>query len=175
MPVKRIQIVGGLLAVVLSVPFLGRNWNLVLHELGAVLFLGNIIVSALWMSLARREGTADALRLGIRGIMLTDAFFTGPGAILLLLNGGILATPYFRAGAEWVMIGATLFLLTAVVFAVAVSPTQKKLLVLMEATPAGSAVPAAAAPLLARWYRWGGIAILLPLIVLVLMIVKPTF
>ena len=175
MPVKRIQIVGSLLAIVLSVPFLGRTWNLVLHELGAVLFLGNIIVSALWMTLARREGTADALRLGIRGIVLTDAVFTGPGAILLLLNGGIIATPYFQAGAMWVMIGAAHFLLTALAFALGVSPAQKKLLALMESTPAGATVPAAATPLLARWYRFGGIAILLPLVVLVLMIVKPTF
>ena len=164
-----------LAAILLSLPFLGSTWNLFMHELGAVLFLGNIIVSAVWMALARREGTSDALRLGIRGVLLTDALFTTPGVMLLLVNGGILATPYFRAGAEWVMIGATLFILTAVLYFAAIAPVQRRLSKLMEATPRGAPLPEAATPLVARWFRWGGIATLLPLIILVLMVMKPVF
>ena len=61
---NRLLIGGVIIAVALSMPFYGRAWHLFMHQLGSTLFLGNIIVSALWMSLAKRSGSPDGLRLG---------------------------------------------------------------------------------------------------------------
>jgi hypothetical protein len=41
--------------------------------------------------------------------------------------------------------------------------------------PAGGPVPAEYDVLLAKWFRWGGIATLLPLVTFVLMVFKPAF
>ena len=172
---NRIIIGGVILSIALSMPFYGHTWNLFMHQLGAVLFLGNIMVSALWMSLAKRAGNPEALRLGLRGIVITDAVFTTPGALLLLLNGGILGTPFFRTGAMWLFLGIGLFLASFIVWIAVLLPAQRKLWRLVSGMPAAGPVPAECAPLLARWFRAGGIATLLPLAALVLMVFKPVF
>lgn len=173
MSVNRIAAVSAIVAVALSLPFLGRTWNVFMHVLGAILFMGNIVVGAAWMSLARRARQTEALRLGVRGIVLTDAMFTLPGAILLVLNGGIIATPYFRAHAGWVFVSLALFVVSGAVWGAVLVPIQRRLLSLLTAVPAGREVPGEVEALLQRWFRLGGVATLLPLIVLVLMVFKP--
>jgi uncharacterized membrane protein len=170
---SRILIAGVIVAVALSLPFYGYRWNLLMHILGAVLFLGNILVSAAWVSVARRLRHTESLRVAIRGIIATDTLFTMPGVLLLLLNGGILGTPYFKAGAMWLFISIGLFVLSAIIWGVVLVPLQRRLSRIMKATPPGSAVPAEGDILLRRWFRWGGVATLLPLAVLVLMVAKP--
>jgi uncharacterized membrane protein len=171
---KRAAIVSAVFAVALSVPFFGRAWNLFLHELGAILFLGNIVVSALWMSLAKRAGGAEAFRLGVRGIMLTDAVFTTPGALLLFLNGGILAPEFLRPHALWLFLGMGFFVVTAIIWAAVLLPAQRRLWRALERMPAGGPVPPECAALYSRWFRFGGVATLLPLAALVMMVLKPT-
>jgi uncharacterized membrane protein len=170
---NRILIGGVILAIALSMPFYGRTWHLFMHQVGSVLFLGNLMVSALWMSLAKRAGTPDSLRLGAQGVLLTDAVFTTPGALLLLLNGGILGTDFFRSGANWLFISIGLFLLSFIIWVAVLLPAQRRLWRAVEKMPAGGPVPPECAPLLARWFRFGGVATLLPLAALVLMIFKP--
>jgi uncharacterized membrane protein len=167
--------VGSLIAIALSLPFYGRPWNLLMHQLGAVMFLGNIFVSAVWMSLARRARHAEVLRLGVRGVILTDAIFTLPGVLLLFLNGGILATPFFQARAKWVFVSIVLFLVSGLVWGALLVPAQKRLSAAMSAVPAGGTIPAECDALLAKWFRFGGVAALLPLVTLVLMVLKPAF
>jgi len=103
MNINRILTIGALLAVVLSLPFFGRNWNRMMHLLGAVLFLGNILVTAVWASLARRNRDPEVVRMFVRGVLVTDAVFTLPGVVLLFMNGGILGTEWFKAGAPWII------------------------------------------------------------------------
>lgn len=169
----RILLVGVVLAIALSLPFYTRTWHLLMHQLGSIMFLGNIMVSALWMSISRRSGNADAFRLGVRGILLTDAVFTTPGALLLLLNGGILGTDFFTSGGTWLFISMALFLLTVIIWAAVLLPAQRRLWRVMERVPAAGAIPAEVEPLYHRWFRFGGIATLLPLATLVLMVFKP--
>ncbi len=67
---NRVAPVATLAVVVLSLPFYGRTWNYFMHVLGAVLFFGNLIVTAVWMTLARRSADAEALRLSVCGCVL---------------------------------------------------------------------------------------------------------
>jgi uncharacterized membrane protein len=175
MNVNRVLLVGSVAAVVLSLPFFGRDWNRLMHMLGAVLFLGNIFVTAVWMSLVRRSRDAEVIRVGARGILLTDAIFTLPGVLLLLLNGGILGTQWFKAGAPWIIVSAILFGLSGLVWGVVLVPIQKRLARLAQAIPPHGPVPPECDVLIAKWFRWGGIATLLPFATLVLMVFKPVF
>jgi uncharacterized membrane protein len=172
---NRILIGGVIFSIALSMPFYGHTWNLFMHQLGAVLFLGNVMVSSLWMSLAKRVANPEALRLGVRGVLLTDAVFATPGALLLLLNGGILGTPFFRTGAMWLFLGIGLFLVSFIIWLAVLLPTQRRLWRAVDGMHAGGAVPAECAPLLARWFRVGGVATLFSLAALVLMVFKPVF
>jgi uncharacterized membrane protein len=105
--------------------------------------------------------------------MLTDAVFTTPGVLLLLLNGGILGTDYFHSGGNWLFISMAMFLLTAIIWIAVLLPAQRRMWRLLEHVPAGGAIPAGVEPLYHRWFRFGGIATLLPLATLVLMVYKP--
>jgi uncharacterized membrane protein len=175
MNINRILTIGALLAVVLSLPFFGRNWNRMMHLLGAVLFLGNILVTAVWASLARRNRDPEVVRMFVRGVLVTDAVFTLPGVVLLFMNGGILGTEWFKAGAPWIIVSVILFALTGIVWGALLVPVQKRLARVVNSMPAGGPVPAEYDVLLAKWFRWGGIATLLPLVTFVLMVFKPAF
>jgi uncharacterized membrane protein len=109
----------------------------------------------------------------VRGIVVTDTIFTMPGVLLLVLNGGILGTPFFRARATWLFVSIALFALSAIIWGTVLVPLQRRLSAAMKATPPGAAIPPEADALLARWFKWGGVASLLPLVTLVLMVVKP--
>lgn len=171
---KRVLIGSVIIAIALSMPFYGRTWHLFMHQLGAILFLGNIIVSALWLSLAKRSGSPDALRLGVEGILLTDAVFTTPGAILLGMNGGILGTDFFGAGARWLFISLALFLLTFIIWVAALLPAQVGMWRALERMPSSGPIPPEVERHFQKWFRFGGIATLLPLAALVLMVFKPS-
>lgn len=175
MKINRILLIGAIVAVLLSVPFFGRNWNRMMHLLGAILFMGNILVTAAWASLGRRNRDPEVIRYYVRGIVFTDAVFTLPGVILLFLNGGMLGTEWFKAGAPWIIVSVILFAITGILWGAVLVPAQKRLLRLVDSMPPRGPVPAEYDALLATWFRWGGIATLLPLVTLVLMVFKPAF
>ncbi len=175
MKLNRIKLIAVIIAIALSVPFFGRNWNRLMHLLGGVLFLGDVIITAGWASFGRRSRDPEAIRFAVRGIMFTDALFLLPGVVLLFVNGGILGTPWFKVAAPWLLISLALFLITGILYGAVLERTQKKMLRLVDAMPHGGPVPPEFDALMAKWFRFGGIATLLALIVLVLMVYKPAF
>ncbi len=61
-------------------------WRL-LHVLGAVLMLGNVLVTGAWTAILwRREGPRAAAAIS-RGILWTDLIFTAGGGALLTIAG----------------------------------------------------------------------------------------
>jgi uncharacterized membrane protein len=174
MNVNRILGIGATVAVLLSLPFFGRNWNRLMHIVGAVLFLGNIIVTAVWASLGRKIRELDVIRFLVRCSLLTDACLTRPAGNLLALNGGILGTVWFKAGAPWIIVAVLLFIVTGVLWGAVLAPIQKRLGRLVDAMPPRGPIPPEYDVLMAKWFRWGGVATLVPLVVLVLMVLKPS-
>ncbi|HYD61301.1 MAG TPA: DUF2269 family protein [Noviherbaspirillum sp.] len=65
-----------------------------LHILGAMLFLGNIIVSAFWKAFADRTNDAGIIRYATRLVILTDIVFTAGGIALLMATGHMMAPSY---------------------------------------------------------------------------------
>jgi uncharacterized membrane protein len=171
---RRGVLIGIAVAVVLSLPFYGYMWNLFMHIFGAVIFMGNIVATAVWVSLARRSGP-EARRFATRGIVITDVILTTPGAVLVLLNGGIIGTEYFKIKAGWLLTGAGFFVAAGVLWLAVLVPLQRKLDAVARETSGAEPLPAAYDVLLKRWFRWGGVSTLLVLASLVLMVLKPTF
>ena len=159
----------GITGFPLLVPY---PWHVFLHVLGAILFLGNIIVTALWMNLAERSQNDAALRYAAGTVKWADVAFTAPGVLLLLTNGFILA--YAAWGglmASWIVVAPVLFILTGIVWMVFLLPLQNRML--RFSGSGEDELPGQFYRALHQWYVGGLIATPLPLISLVLMVTKP--
>lgn len=148
-----------------------------LHVLGVALFLGNVITGVFWKRHADRSGSLAVRAQVLAGIIHSDRLFTGPmvGVIVVtgILNALMAHIPLLRTA--WVAAGIGLFGLSGMVFSMRVGPLQKKLLANVEAGIAGQWDAAEYASLSRRWVAWGWVATGAPLIVVFLMVFKPTF
>jgi uncharacterized membrane protein len=57
-----------------------------LHILGAIIFVGNIMVTALWKAMADLTKEPKVVAFGQRLVTLTDFVFTGIGAGLVFVT-----------------------------------------------------------------------------------------
>jgi uncharacterized membrane protein len=155
-------------AVPLVLPY---NWHKWLHILGAILFLGNIIVTGGWMFLAERSGNESTIRFAAVAVNWADVFFTAPGVILLLGNGILLSQQWGGlVQMAWIRIGLILFTLSGVVWVAGSIPTQDRL---ARWAAISGPLPVSFFRALHWWYFWGIVATLLPLVSMMLMVVKP--
>lgn len=155
--------------------FLPYRWHKLLHILGATLFVGNIIVTAVWMVLAEQNRNNATLHFASKVVTWADVFFTAPGILLTLANGQIMATTSWGGMREsWVALAFGLFVLSGIVWVAFLLRFQNRLIQL-SAVPAISQepMPKTFFQVLHSWYIAGGVATVLPLISMVLMVVKP--
>jgi uncharacterized membrane protein len=152
-------------------------WIKALHVLGVVLFLGNIITGVFWKRHADRDGGLPVRARVLAGLIRSDRLFTLPAVGIIiatgLLNAWLAHMPILRT--PWIAWGIALFLLAGMVFSMRVGPLQKKLLACVEAGIAGHWDAAAYEKLSRAWLFWGWVATGAPLIVVFLMVLKPTF
>ena len=148
-----------------------------LHVLGVVLFLGNIITGVFWKRHADRSGDLQVRAQVLGGIIRSDQLFTLPTVVVIIVTGVLNAMLVHLPilGTPWIGAGLALFLLAGLVFAFKVGPLQKKLLANVEAGLSGNWDRAGYEQLSRDWLRWGNLATALPLIVVFLMVFKPTF
>lgn len=143
-----------------------------LHILGACLFIGNIVVSALWKVAADRSGDYAVIRFATRLVNLTDGVFTGAGATLLLVTGHLLAKQYGGVLAQgWILWSYILFGLSGAIWLAVLVPIQFKQARLLRLAQAG-VVPDAYHRLARLWWGAGLLATALPLPALYLMVAK---
>ena len=74
-------------ALAVSLPQFPYRWHTFLHIAGAVVFLGNIIVTAAWMFMAERTRSIDVIHFSAKAVIRADLLFTLPGVLLVLMNG----------------------------------------------------------------------------------------
>ena len=84
------------------------------HVLGAVLLLGNVVVSGIWAALGMRRDAGVSPQAVARGVIVTDWCFTLPGGALITASGVTMAvlsglplwgTPFVRWG--WIGLGTS--------------------------------------------------------------------
>jgi uncharacterized membrane protein len=145
------------------------------HLFGVVLFVGNIVTAALWKTRADRSGDLATVVFAQRTVALADWAFTLPGVLLVAIGGYGMAAkrPWPLHGLHWLEWGQGLFWLSALIWILVLVPTQRRLIAASEAGRKAGVLPPEFARLSKRWAIWGGIATLLPVIVLFMMITKP--
>ncbi len=146
-----------------------------IHILGVVLFVGNIVVTALWKTRADESGDLATVAFAQRTVARADWAFTLPGILLILIGGYGMALlgrlPLH--GLRWLEWGQGLFYVSALIWVVVLIPTQRRLVAVSDAALRAGVLSPEFRSLSRRWAVWGGIATLLPVIVLFLMITKP--
>src|SRR3712207_6168766 len=150
--------------------FLPYQWHKLLHIVGAVLFMGNIIVTAVWLVLAEQTRNTATLHFAAKAVNWADVFFTAPGILLLLANGQIMAKAAWGGlSASWVVMALGLFILSGIVWGGFLLRFQHRLIQL-STQPAGSEAPLPPSffRVLHAWYIAGAIATVSPVVSLVL-------
>jgi uncharacterized membrane protein len=160
--------------VSLPFPFYTRQWHLLMHILGAVLFIGNIVITAVWIILAVRTGQPAVAHFAAKAVTQADLLFTIPGVLLIFLNGLVLAPVYgdgnFLA-VSWVVAALILLILSGVVWAGFLLRYQSQL---VELSASADQLSSEFMIAFRNWGIWGGVATVLPLTSLILMVFKPT-
>ena len=149
-------------------------WLKVLHLVGVVLFLGNIIVTGWWKVMADRTRDGRIVAFAQRQVTLTDYVFTLGGVLLVLASGlaNVQLHGLSYASHPWLVWGMGLFIASGVVWVAILVPVQARLARLARGFSAGGPIPAQYWRLCRVWNFWGLIATLLPLSVIYFMVFK---
>jgi uncharacterized membrane protein len=139
------------------------------------MFLGNIIVSAMWVAQARRTQNIVVLHFAVRSAMRGDQLFTLPGIVLILVTGLLTVANLDEfPRVAWAELALVLFILSGVIWAGVMVRLQKRMIrMTAEAVESGGGLDEPIRLVVRRWTMWGGIATLLPFAALVLMLFKP--
>lgn len=161
------------IVVSLPLPFFGRSWHLLLHIVGAVLFIGNIVVTAAWMILVVRTGQIKLVHFGAKAVNQADLLFTVPGVLLIFLNGMGLAPAFGSTpwSVSWIAAALGLLILSGIVWLAFLLRYQNQL---VELSANGDTLSNEFMRVFRNWGIWGGVATVLPILSLVLMVFKPT-
>ena len=148
---------------------------LALHILAAVVFVGNIITAAFWKTRADRSGNLETIAITARSLLQADYIFTAPGIVVLLVTGIWMVGLRDWAGFQEPWLGGSfvLLIITGIIWLVVLLPQQRRMVRLaQEGADAGELSPdyRSASRI---WSMFGGVATLLPVLILFLMVFKP--
>jgi len=148
---------------------------LAIHILSAVVFAGNIITSAFWKVRADRSGSTEAMANASRSLLMADMVFTGPGLVGLLVTGiwMVQLTGWERFQEPWLSISLVLLVLTAIIWAGGLLPLEFRMVRLARLQSNNITSDPAYRRSSKIWSMMGGVATLIPLIILFLMVLKP--
>ncbi len=155
-----------------------ENYLLVksLHIFGAVLFLGNIIVTALWKVMADRTRNPAIVAYSQRLVTITDFAFTAIGAALIFVTGRYFLAEHFGEISEisWLSWGYWLFIASGVLWITVLVPVQIMQAKLAKEFENKDEIPGRYWILSKVWVVVGIVATVLPLANLYFMVFKPT-
>ncbi len=148
---------------------------LALHILAAVVFVGNIITAAFWKVRADRSGNLETIAITARSLLQADYTFTAPGIVVLLVTGIWMVglSDWARFQEPWLGGSFVLLIITGVIWLAVLLPQQRRMgRLAQEGADAGVLCPeySKASRI---WSMFGGIATLLPVLILFLMVFKP--
>ncbi len=151
------------------------NAWLSLHVLGVVLFLGNIVVTAVWKTLADRTKNAPVVAYAQRLVTITDIAFTATGAVLIIVSGQVMAREFggVFSGPSWLLWGWSLFIASGVIWLLVLIPIEVMQERLARGFRDAATIPDRYWRLSRLWAVFGAVAAVLPLFNLYLMVFKP--
>lgn len=144
------------------------------HIFGAVLFLGNIIVTGFWKAYADCSKDWRIIAFSQRLVTYTDIVFTTIGVIIIVITGVLMAKHYPNyLHIKWIMWGINLFIASGVIWLTILIPLQIKLHQMAKGFINTQQVSDEYWRLEKLWMVFGVIATLLPLMNLYWMVFKP--
>ncbi len=154
---------------------MSREGWLALHILGVVLFLGNIVVTAVWKALADRTRNSAVVAYAQRLVTVTDIAFTATGVILIIVSGQVMADDFggVFGGPAWLTIGWSLFIASGVIWVAALVPIEVMQTRLAKGFRDAATIPDRYWRLSRLWAVFGAVATVLPLANLYFMVFKP--
>jgi uncharacterized membrane protein len=153
---------------------MSRDAWLTMHIIGVVLFLGNILVTAVWKMLADRTRDAAVVAFAQRLVLTTDVAFTATGVVLILVSGQVMAEDFGGVfGPTWLTLGWSFFIASGVIWLTILVPIELKQARLAREFRDGGVIPDRYWRLSTLWAIFGGIATILPFINVFLMVLKP--
>jgi len=151
----------------------------ILHVIGAVLLIGDLVYSGFWFGRAVKRGDASLRSYVLATMAWTSKTYALPAILLNLLTG--LALIHFAkvemASAVWIWIAVVLYIVVTGLWHGVLIPKRKKMAALIgEPEKGGKAASAAAGDFdsMARgWLQVNGVTVLLLFAILVLMVWRP--
>lgn len=146
-----------------------------MHLLGVTLFLGNIIVTAVWKVLADRTKSPEIVAYSQRLVTITDFAFTAVGVLLILVSGRMMASKFGGVSdILWLTWGWWLFIASGVIWISVLIPVQVKQARMARKFSDKDTIPQGYWTLSKYWAAFGTVATVLPLANLFFMVFKPT-
>ena len=146
-----------------------------IHIISALLLIGNMITAAFWKMRADRSGNLDTIAITTQGLLNADYMFTLPGIVGLLATGIALVglTDWARFEEAWLSISLILLIITGIIWTALLLPLQKRMVRLAQLGAARGTPDPGYWQASKKWAMFGGIATLLPVVILFLMVLKP--
>jgi uncharacterized membrane protein len=151
-------------------------WVKLGHVLFGIVFLGNIYTGLFWKAMADRTGSPAIRAFTMQSITRSDRWFTLPGVVGLVGTGVLQAilTRHQLLQTGWLWWSIVAFSASGIIFGVFITPLQRRLVDLaVEGSTAGRLDEERYRRLSRAWEWWGVAALLLPLVVLALMVMRP--
>ncbi len=153
---------------------MSRDAWLTLHIVGVVLFLGNILVTAVWKLLADRTRDPAVVAYAQRLVLITDVAFTATGVVLILVSGQVLAEDFGGVfGPTWLTLGWSFFIASGVIWLTVLIPIQLRQWRLSRGFRSDGEIPDRYWRLSRLWAIFGARATVLPFVNVYLMVFKP--
>lgn len=145
-----------------------------LHVTGVVLFLGNIVVTAWWKTMADRTRDPRIIAFAQRQVTLTDWVFTLGGVVLVAAGGyGAAAVGGLPVLRGWTGLGHWVFVLSGVIWASVLIPVQVQMARLARGFANGGQIPPRYWRLNRLWLAFGILATVVPFANVYVMVFKP--
>jgi uncharacterized membrane protein len=151
-------------------------WLKLVHVLGVVMFVGNIVTGVFWHKHAERTRDARLIAHAMDGVIRSDRLFTMPGVFVILASGifGAIQGGFPILGTGWILWTLVLFAISGIVFMARLAPLQRAMRHYAESAARSGAFDYAGYHRLSRqWDFWGAVATITPLLGLALMVLKP--
>jgi uncharacterized membrane protein len=147
-----------------------------IHIFGAVIFLGNIVVTGVWKALADRTRNPAIIAYSQRLVTITDFLFTALGAAIVFVTGWFFLAKDFGgiSNTYWLSWGFWLFIASGVLWVGILIPVQIMQSRMAKEFKTTNEIPEQYWKLSSVWEVVGTIAVILPFSVLYFMIFKPT-
>ena len=148
---------------------------LTLHIFSAIWLMSHLIGSAFWKARADRSDNREQIASTARALVLSDLVFNAPGIVGLLVTGIWMGgmTGWRRFEEPWLAISFALTVLLVILWLAVLMPQQRRMARLAREILGGNPHVEAYKKASRVWSIAGGIATLIPIIVLFLMVFKP--